>query len=293
MDIPQYPLSEPLNLSHKSFFDERVRQNPVTTSELTFTNLYSWRDTYHFAVTRHENFFIVFSDTLDMRRFLVPLGPGNPAKVMELILRDSKGIFMRVPESTVDFLRDNPIFAVEFDRDNSDYLFMISDLVSLKGSKYDGKRNLIKNFKSRYTYTYMPLSDDCATKCLEFEERWCVIKNCDSVEGLKQERLAIKEMAAHFKDFNLIGGAIVIEGKICAVAIAEILNPQTLVMHVLKADPNIPGLYQTIHNEFLAHITLPHTYVNFEQDLGIEGLRKAKASYHPCEIIKKYTITLT
>ncbi|MDD5583631.1 MAG: phosphatidylglycerol lysyltransferase domain-containing protein [Candidatus Omnitrophica bacterium] len=293
MDIPQYPLSEPLTIDHKPIFDEAFRRDPPVISELTFTNLYSWRVSHRFSVTQYEGFLIVCSDASDMRKFLKPLGQGDHKTVMTAILRDSKGMFTGIPEDIQKLFDDDASFTVEFDRDDSDYLFKIADLVSLKGSKYDGKRNLIKNFKSRYAYTYMPLSDDCATKCLEFEERWCVIKNCDSVEGLKQERLAIKEMAAHFKDFNLIGGAIVIEGKICAVAIAETLNPQTLVMHVLKADPNIPGLYQTIHNEFLTHIASPHTYVNFEQDLGIEGLRKAKSSYHPCEIIKKYTITLT
>jgi hypothetical protein len=293
MNIPIYPLSELLSLKHKSLFDEILLQDPAIISEFTFTNLFSWRDAYRFAIAKCENFLIVSSNMPHNLKFLKPLGPGNPAGAIERILRDSKGIFMKIPEATVNLLRDNSAFVIDFDRDNSDYLFRISDLISLQGAKYDGKRNLIKNFKSHYSYEYIPLSGDCAPMCLEFEERWCVIKNCDSVEGLTQERLAIKEMVTHFSNFNLLGGAIAIERRICAVAIAELLNPQTLVMHVLKADPNIPGLYQTIHNEFLAHITLPCTYVNFEQDLGIEGLRKAKLSYHPYEIVKKYTVRLS
>ncbi len=75
-----------------------------------------------------------------------------------------------------------------------------------------------------------------------------------------------------------------------ALAIAEQLNLQTLVLHVLKADPNMPGLYQVMLNEFLARKGRPFTYVNMEQDLGVEGLRKAKLSYYPAFMVKKFTI---
>ena len=81
------------------------------------------------------------------------------------------------------------------------------------------------------------------------------------------------------------------QGNICAVALAQRLNPDTLVMHVLKADPNIDGLYQVMLQEFLAHEGADFNYVNLEQDLGIEGLRKSKQSYHPVEMVKKYILS--
>jgi hypothetical protein len=165
-----------------------------------------------------------------------------------------------------------------------------SDLVSLKGSKYDGKRNLIKKFKSGHQYEYGRLSAANVPECLEFEQTWCTIKNCDSVQGLSNERKALKEMAYNFSAFGLIGGAIRIAGKICAVAIAQRLNSDTLVMHILKADPNLAGLYQLINNEFLAREAGDFRFVNLEEDLGLEGLRKSKLSYHPLEMVKKYII---
>ena len=95
----------------------------------------------------------------------------------------------------------------------------------------------------------------------------------------------------NYSDFELIGGMIKIQGNISAVALAQRLNPDTLVMHVLKADHNVGGLYQVMLQEFLTHEAGSFNYVNLEQDLGIEGLRKSKQSYHPVEMVKKYILS--
>jgi len=97
-------------------------------------------------------------------------------------------------------------------------------------------------------------------------------------------------MVENFSIFGLISGAIMVKKAVCAVCLAQKLSPATLVMHVLKADPNIAGLYQTAMREFLSHEAGNFQYVNLEQDLGIEGLRKAKLSYHPCAMVNKYSI---
>ena len=138
----------------------------------------------------------------------------------------------------------------------------------------------------------MKLDASDISRCLEFEEKWCSIKDCDSVEGLNNERNAIKEMVSNFSEFNLIAGAVEIKNSILALAIAERLNLNTLVMHVLKADPNVPGLYQVMMNEFLEASGGAFEYVNLEQDLGVEGLRRSKESYHPVKMINKYSISL-
>ena len=162
----------------------------------------------------------------------------------------------------------------------------------MPGKKYDGKRNLIKKFKSTYDHEYIALNASNAESVLDFEDAWCSIKDCDNVTGLYNERDALREIVANFANFKLIGGAIKTEGMIRAVAIGERLNKDTLVMHILKADPNIAGLYQAIMNEFLSREGSAFKFVNLEQDLGVEGLRKSKLSYHPVEMINKYTITI-
>ena len=298
MNIPSYPLFEPLKKEHKPLFEEIFKNNPPEASEFTFTNLYSWRQAYGFEVSMLDSSVILKS----RKSFFIPLGKDDPGSAIKRVLKEQPGIFIRVPEAVKILFDNDPEVAVELDRDNSDYLFKMNDLVSLEGRKYDGKRNLIKKFRQEHEYRFIAFNASDVSRCLDFEEKWCSIKDCDSVEGLDNERRAIKDMVSNFSEFKLIAGAIEINpvryqrlsngvnSAILALAIGERLNLDTLVMHVLKADPNMPGLYQVMMHEFLEKSCGVFEYVNLEQDLGIEGLRKSKESYHPVRMINKYTI---
>lgn len=291
MNIPFFPESRPILKDDLSIFRQAFLENPPAISEFTFTNLYAWRTVYDFKVSLLDSLLVLSCCLQGKQGFFIPVGKGDIKQAMEKMAAAGPVVFIRVPQAVKDLFAGEARFVAVEDRDNADYLYLIEDLVRLAGKKYDGKRNLIKKFKAGNLYEYLDLDADCASLCLEFQERWCTIKDCDSQESLRNERLAIREMIEHFADFELIAGAIKIGKEISAVAIAQELNPRTLVMHVLKADPNIAGLYQTIINEFLSRHAQGFTYVNLEQDLGLEGLRKAKLSYHPVELVMKYTLT--
>ena len=292
LQIPDYPQFTALNFEHKVFFDQAFKKSPPQISEFTFTNLFSWRGAYVYEVSFLNGLLILRSEVSAPARFLQPIGIANPAEVMGRVLEDTKGVFMRIPENVTGFFEKNNRFKVEEDKNNWDYLYLSVDLVNLSGRKYDGKRNQIKKFKSEHGYAYMDIQATDADLILEFEEAWCGIKDCDHVEGLNNEREMIRQTIAHFADFGLKAGVIKINGKIRAVAIAEALNTDTLVMHILKADPAIAGLYQVMLNDFLRVHAKVFKYVNLEQDLGIPGLRTSKQSYQPINMVKKYTVSL-
>ena len=98
-------------------------------------------------------------------------------------------------------------------------------------------------------------------------------------------------MLENFKELNLTGSVIKTDGKITALTIGEKYLPDTMVIHIEKANVEIPGLYQVINQEFLMHEAGDCAYVNREQDLDINGLRRAKMSYHPVRFIKKFKVT--
>ncbi len=290
MNITKYPSFRPIELGDKPLFDLALIEDPPQISEFTFTNIYAWKDPYKITISVLGNFLIVRSDGSGTPRFFTPVGGGSKKGAIERIIEETRGEFIRVPEAIASLFRDDDRFEIEPDDNDSDYLFKTQDLTRLAGTKYDGKRNLINKFKSAYKYEYAQLKGSGAEESLAFEEEWCSIKDCDGVEGLNNERLAIREMIANFSFFNLTGGVIKVDGKVSAIAIAERLNLETMVMHVMKADPNMAGLYQTMLNEFLLHNGKPFEYLNMEQDLGVEGLRKSKLSYHPVRMVKKYTL---
>lgn len=292
LQIPDYPQFIALDLEHKVLFDQAFKKYSPEISEFTFTNLFSWRGAYNYMVSLLDGLLILRLDASEFTRFLQPLGTADPTEVIGRVLEDTKGAFIRIPEDAAGFFEKSNRFRVEEDINNWDYLYLSSDLIDLSGRKYDGKRNLIKKFKSEYDYAYMDIKAHDAALILEFEEAWCAIKDCDHVEGLNNEREVIRQIIAHFADFGLKAGVIKVKGKIRAVAIAEALNTDTLVIHILKADPAMAGLYQVMLNDFLRAHAKAYKYVNLEQDLGIAGLRASKQSYHPVKMIKKYTISL-
>jgi hypothetical protein len=182
-------------------------------------------------------------------------------------------------------------FVAELDRAQSDYIYLTEDLIKLEGRKYHRKRNHIKQFKEKYSYQYIPLTSEWISECLRLETEWCDLRHCEAIPGLLNESIAIKEAFTHFEELGLKGGAILINGKVEAFTLGDPLNPETVVIHIEKANPAYEGLYSLINQAFLENEWSGYTYVNREQDLGEEGLRKAKESYFPNHMINKYTIT--
>jgi len=123
-------------------------------------------------------------------------------------------------------------------------------------------------------------------------DEWCLLKDCQHKDGLAKEREAIKHMLENFEYLNIRSGIIEVDSKIIAVSLGEALNSETFVVHIEKANSNFTGIYQTINQMFCNNEAAGYKYINREQDLGVPGLRKAKESYHPYKMVKKYTLTL-
>jgi hypothetical protein len=190
----------------------------------------------------------------------------------------------------VEGLKTNGI-KVELDRGQCDYVYLTQDLIELKGRKYHRKRNHIKQFQEKYSSQCIPLTPEWISQCLQLETEWCDLRHCEASPGLLNESLAIKETFSHFGELGVKGGAILINGKVEAFTLGDPLNPETVVIHIEKANPAYEGLYPTINQAFLEQRWSGTTYVNREQDLGEEGLRKAKESYFPHHLVNKYILT--
>ena len=111
--------------------------------------------------------------------------------------------------------------------------------------------------------------------------------------SLQGEWEAVKAGLRNFYDLNLQGAVILINGNVEAFTLGELLNEETAVVHIEKANPMIPGLYAVINQEFCRHSWFQVPFINREQDLGVSGLRTAKMSYHPHHLVEKFRIRLS
>ena len=119
-------------------------------------------------------------------------------------------------------------------------------------------------------------------------KKWCEIAECEKSEGLKDEGCAVSEAFENFEALKLSGGLIRAKGEVVAFSMGDRLNDETFLVHIEKAFANIQGAYPIINREFVIHNCEGYKFVNREDDTGDEGLRKAKLSYRPYEILKKW-----
>ncbi|MBS3905775.1 MAG: DUF2156 domain-containing protein [Syntrophaceae bacterium] len=296
--VPEFPHSKDLSLEDKPILDLAFQKFPPLISEFTFTNLFIWRHAYQIKISRLQNFLCLFAENSEHPFFFSPIGEGDMVECCRTLLRSMKeqGVSVkiaRVPEEVAScFDWKSEGFVVEFDRDQSDYVYLSGDLIHLQGRKYHRKRNHIKQFKEKYAYQYLPLTPELISDCLRLESNWCDLRQCEVIPGLRNESIAVKEVFARLEALGVKGGVVLINGKVEAFTLGEPLNHDTIVIHIEKANPAFEGLYPVINQAFLENHWSEYTYVNREQDLGEEGLRKAKESYFPHHMINKYTIAL-
>jgi uncharacterized protein len=297
---PEFPKFKPLQLEDREALGEIVWKYQPQTSEWTFTNLFIWRSHYGFQWSRYRDWVLLLSAAHPQGPFfLQPIGPPSRLDVVRKCLqwlREEKGEknprIERADSRLVDEIREAQDLAFEPTRDQSDYVYQGQDLIQLAGRKYHGKRNHINKFLQTCAFTYASLEARLLPECLKLGGFWCEIHRCEEDMNLMGEWEAVREALAHFPELKIQGGVILIQDKVEAFSLGELLNRETAVIHVEKANPEIPGLYPVINQQF-GEKTWPQVpWINREQDLGEPGLRKAKESYFPDRLAGKFRVRL-
>ena len=285
----------PLGLADRKTVTEFLRRHPPEISEHTFTNLFIWQPSRPIFIAETDNSLLFLVKSADEQGAYILYGPpaGTVAipEILSVFGNNVAGA-VRLPEKGLKNLPANR-FIVTPDRDNSDYVYRVEDLAELGGRRYAKKRNKIKQCLTNHSCDYVPITPDLLKECEIMQENWCNSRDCGRNPGLCNEANAIAESFAHYEDFNLLGGAIRVDGTIQAYAIAEELHPGTAVWHFEKAMAHIPGLGQLINQWFSKYGLSEFEFVNREQDLGVPGLRQAKKSYFPHHMVDKNCLSLS
>ncbi|MBR2283063.1 MAG: DUF2156 domain-containing protein [Ruminococcus sp.] len=276
-----------------------LRSSGFQGAEYTFANNLAWYRLADSKIAFFRDFYIVCSFTAynGSPAFLFPAGKGDIRELFAEMrsFAEARGYPLRVygaAKDSLDMLHG--LFPGEFtaepDRDNSDYIYRVSDLAQLPGRKYHGKRNHLARFRE-LEYEYAPITDKNADECIVFLTQTYNGLDDKSDRGILAEQFAIDTFFRYFGVLGLKGGVISCGGKTAAVTIGEPLNSDTFCVHIEKADTSYNGIYAGINSYFVQSEMTGFEYVNREEDMGIEGLRKAKLSYHPAYLLEKYIIT--
>ncbi|MFO7559512.1 MAG: phosphatidylglycerol lysyltransferase domain-containing protein [Desulfobacterales bacterium] len=287
---------EPISLDGQAEYLKYFEGCPQKTSDYSFINLWGWAEEYGLSWAWTEKL-VWIKQMRPAVQYWAPVGFWDMVdwnrRLMEFPGMSST--FIRVPENLLALWEkniDRPL-SVQEAREHWDYIYDLNELVELKGNRFHKKKNLLVQFTKKIEFQFSPLNTDIIGKALAMQQSWCTWRDCESVEALAAENRVIARVLNDWEKLDGIhGGAILTDDKLIAYTVAEGLDDDTLLIHFEKGDSEYKGVYQAINQLFLEHGKWDYKRVNREQDLGDEGLRKAKMSYHPLEFNKKYRIGL-
>jgi len=288
-----------IQISDKEWITDILRKANYQGCDYSFANLYMWRSPSKIKVAKVNEFLCIMGQTQleEGTVYVYPAGTGEIRPVIEMLLEDAKKRNIRFQLRAAGKEQANYLeelfpgrFITESIRGEWDYLYLVENLSHLSGKKYHGKRNHIARFKDQNDWSYERITEKNLSECMEMNAIWCETYKCAEVEGKRKEQYALKEAAANYTELGLEGGLLRKDGKVVAFTIGEPLNDSTYVVHIEKAFGEIQGAYPMINQQFVLDRMQNYRYVNREEDMGEEGLRKAKLSYKPDLLLKKYTL---
>jgi hypothetical protein len=287
MTPPVFPAMKALEIEDRDVVREYYRRFPAESSESCFGNHFIWRHYDRPKITTIKgNLCLYFSPPGEPAYFLPPVGENDIPATLAACL-DFAPRLSRVPAA---FARKHcATLRIEPDRNEFDYVYAASDLIELRGKKFDGKRNRIRKFEREHSWRYTSLTQVCLPGCRDLFEEWLSDQGAPTLMSAAQGD-AIREALSHYEELGLSGGAIEIDGRIAAISIGEPLTRDTAVIHIEIVSPCCEGLAQLMNREFVKNAWASFAFVNRESDLGIPGLRKAKMSYQPHHLVEKYHV---
>ena len=286
----------PISLDDRDWINEKLREDNLNLCEYTFANNFVWSNVYHVQVGCAYGCGVVRYRGQENYQYSFPFGNGDKKAMIEHLrkvcaVHGRRLDFYPLTEKSRYELMDwfPGMFEIYANRDNFDYVYTVEKLSTLKGKKLHGKRNHIARFMDDGDWHYESLTEKNMDECRRMAKEWTSLRTEKWNEEMALEVGVLEVACSNFNALGLCGGVLYKGDKIVAFTIGEQLNSDTFVVHFEKAFPDLQGAYPMINQQFILHEAQNYQYVNREEDTGDLGLRKAKLSYYPDLLLKKYT----
>ncbi len=291
---------EPIRLEHRALYESFMAGQ--RTSECSFAAIYSWSHKNKLKLTKQGDTLYRLA-SLDSPFYLFPMGGDTRAAlaVMEEDAKENHNEFVlralsEEQRAQLETLMPDRFTFIE-NRDYADYLYKAIDLQQLAGRNYHAKRNFNSRFERTFEgqWQYEDVIPGNLDEVWKFQDSWCRKNDCSTNVDLQEEATCIALLLYNLEALGAKAGLLRANGDVVAFTIGSKLGTDTLEIHIEKADYEIAGAYPMINREFARRHATPENgieYINREEDLGLEGLRKSKLSYNPDQLMMKYTAKL-
>lgn len=280
---------------YRELADKANEVQPRLNLDAPFAVNYIWRKRYGVKICRFEDFILKAYFRKDGTiSFTFPYGVGDVNKALRAI--DAYAGENNIPvlwgglsAEQTEIINDcfGGRFSFASCRDYSEYIYESEKLAALPGRKLHSKRNHLKRFETNYSYSFEPITPENKEEAYNVAQQWCAESSSDGCAD-DSEFCAIRDSVDNFDILGLEGAIIRIDGKAVAMTMGEPVSKAAFVTHFEKALPGYDGLYTAINCYFARTLKDRYKYINREEDLGIEGLRKAKLSYRPDILLERF-----
>ena len=277
-----------------NYFKQFYDYSEAFGCDVNLLNAYLWRNEYNIKFTVFEDTLIkaYFKDDGTVWGYCMPTGKNVKQALVQILTdaqqRGQKAHIVMLTNAQRAMLESTFPSAFEYVRspENQDYIYLTKDLVMLAGKKFHAKRNHISKFYRTYTDTRFETIDDSNEQdALQVVRDWCE-ENGYNPKGY--EELAVIEEALEMRrDYGLSGAVLYVDNKPVAMTLGSQISEKVYDVNFEKALREYDGVYAVINNEFAKTLT-KYEYINREEDMGIEGLRKSKLSYNPIMILDRF-----
>lgn len=264
--------------------------------DFSFTNLFIWntgsKSTFYKLIK--DSLVIKTYSLMSQRSMYSLLGHNIDEEVLDELLKETDVIEF-VPEECINTkLAQNPKYHITEDVDNHDYIIDLSQLKNLEGREMKPVRQKLTRFKRDFQ-SYESVSLDPVedyNNLMKLYEQWRITKSQDHKKALETTESALIKLLKNSLSFNIqLLGVKSADNGLLGFVINELTNTDTAIGLFGFADNKIKGIYQVL--EYATSTSLVeqgYKYINLEQDLGIQNLRKAKQELRPVKLLKKYRI---
>lgn len=292
-----------LEIEDKQIFESYMSGHGYRHSEASFSNLFIWKYAWNIQWAQDGEALYMKMGSESYRPFLLPPYLKDWSKSCrphmqkaEEYMMDAYGSFYvkcAIPEMVQKIVQDcGSRYRFAYDACNSEYVYNAGDLIRLDGKKYHAKRNHINNFLKNHTFEFFDYTPDLLEECMQIHNSWMEEHRDSTQQEVADELLATSRALMYFEQLNFVGCVIKADGVPAAFSMGERIRPDTAIIHIEKACCGFDGIYQIINREFAARSFADVTYINRAEDMGLEGLKRAKLSYYPAFMLKRYDCLL-
>ena len=286
-------------VSDKQWIYELASISNLPCADSSFGNIYCWSHSTAPKIARLGNRLVMRLCIGGKCMYAYPVGSGDIRPAIELMAEDARSIgspfIMRsitrpLLSQIHTFFRSEPVISTN--PDSSDYVYLASDLANLSGKKFHAKKNHVNRFMAEHQWSFEPITPENIHSCHNFASHWFIEAESERGVDYLSEIRAMRNAFDIYFEAGYDGGIVLADGQIVAFTMGELISPDTFVTHFEKARASVNGGYSIINQQFAKYLLEKYpglTYINREEDMGIENLRKAKQSYRPVFMVDKYT----